>query len=153
MATLIRRRGLQVKVTYHMFALQDSDDAALPVPYPDEGEFGKFLNVFPGRIDFYSAGHTHTADVTVEVWDGIPEGWADADWEEQGEAVVSIASGELAVWDMGRADGIVPLGEAGGRWRVRAGSSGRAEVQRLTEDVGVADGVEMWLMQFWPDSE
>ncbi|REK84644.1 hypothetical protein DY245_42030 [Streptomyces inhibens] len=154
MARLVRQQELQVRVAYHSFALQESDDASLAVPYPDESEFGKYLNVFPGRLDFYSAGHTHTATVAVQVWDGPPPA-ADADekWEESEEAVVDTASGELAVWGMQRADDVVVLGDAGGRWGVRVGSAGRSEVQRVTEDVGVAHGVERWLMQFWPEAE
>ncbi|MEU7180992.1 MULTISPECIES: hypothetical protein [Streptomyces] len=153
MAQLVRQQELQVRVAYHSFALQESDDASLAVPYPDEGEFGKYLNVFPGRLDFYSAGHTHTAAVTVEVWDG-PPGICDAEeWEEQEEAVLETTGSELAVWGMQRTDDIVFLGNTGGRWRVRVGSAGRSEVQRMTEDVGVVHGVERWLVQFWPDRE
>ncbi len=148
---LVRRQELQVRVEYHSFALQESDDASLSVPYPDGSEFGKYLNVFPGRLDFYSAGHTHTAAVTVEVWDGLPAAWSEAAWEEQEEAVLETAGGELAVWGMERADDIVLLGDAGGLWRVRVGSAGRAAVERMTEDVGVVHGVERWLVQFWPD--
>jgi len=150
---LVRQHDLQVRVAYHSFALQESDDAALAVPYPDENEFGKFLNVFPGRLDFYSAGHTHTAAVAVEVWDGPATAWADGDWEEHQEAVLTTAGGELAVWGMERTDDLVHLGQTGGRWRVRVGSTGRAEVQRVTEDVGVAYNVEKWLVQFWPEPE
>lgn len=150
MARLVRQQELQVRVAYHSFALQESDDAALAVPYPDESEFGKYLNAFPGRLDFYSAGHTHTASVTVQVWDGPPPAGRDAEWEEREEAVFETAGGELAVWGMERAEDIVPLGDSGGRWGVRVGSAGRAEVQRMTEDAGVAHGVERWLLEFWP---
>ncbi|MGW2393917.1 hypothetical protein ACWCYK_31165 [Streptomyces lydicamycinicus] len=153
MAQLVRRQELRVRVAYHSFALQESDDASLAVPYPDESEFGKFLNVFPGRLDFYSAGHTHTAAVTVEVWDGLPGAWTEAEWEQQEEVVLETAGGELAVWSMQRADDVVRLEGAGGRWRVRAGAAGRAEVERMTEDVGTVDGVERWLVQFWPEQE
>lgn len=153
MAQLVRRQQLRVRVAYHGFALQESDDASLAVPYPDETEFGTYLNVFPGRLDFYSAGHTHTAAVVVEVWDGLPEARAKEKWEEQEEVVLETSSGELAVWGMERTDDIVLLGDTGGRWRVWAGSAGRAEVQRMTEDVGVVHGVERWLVQFWPDHD
>ncbi|WP_310727229.1 hypothetical protein [Streptomyces sp. N2A] len=152
MSQLVRQQKLQVRVAYHSFALQDSDDMSLAVPYPDENEFGKFLNVFPGRLDFHSAGHTHTAAMTVEVWDGRPDEWADADWEAHEEARFETACGELAVWGMQRADEVVFLGPTSGRWRVRVGSKGRAEVERVTEDVGVANGVERWLLQFYPDA-
>ncbi|CAL9294854.1 hypothetical protein SUDANB66_02400 [Streptomyces sp. SudanB66_2053] len=37
------------------------------MPFPDDYESGVFLNGFPGRLDFYSGGHTHTATLIVEV--------------------------------------------------------------------------------------
>ncbi|MPY48202.1 hypothetical protein [Streptomyces acidicola] len=57
-----------------------------------------FLNPIPGRLDIYGAGHTHTAAVTVEVWDGEPPGQDPSRWDEQAEAGFESTSGEVAVW-------------------------------------------------------
>ncbi|GGR08958.1 hypothetical protein GCM10010280_65960 [Streptomyces pilosus] len=49
---------------------QDFDDSQVPVLFPEGFESGPCLTAHPGRRDFYSAGPTHTASLTVEVWDG-----------------------------------------------------------------------------------
>ncbi|MGW0554126.1 hypothetical protein ACWDZ6_08010 [Streptomyces sp. NPDC002926] len=72
MAELVRRLRFSADVGCHSFCLQESDDVDLPVPYPEESVFGQFLTSFPGRVDIFSAAHTHTAAVTAEVWDGRP---------------------------------------------------------------------------------
>ncbi|MEU6594088.1 hypothetical protein ABZ923_33590 [Streptomyces sp. NPDC046881] len=70
MPQLVREQHVDVFVGYHAFALQESDDAFLDLDFPDEFNFGAFLSTHPGRLDITSAGHTHTASLTVEVWDG-----------------------------------------------------------------------------------
>ncbi|MFF7258675.1 hypothetical protein ACFZCL_00050 [Streptomyces sp. NPDC008159] len=150
MAELVRRQHLDADVEYHGFAFQESDDGDLPVPFPDDFEDGVFLNAFPGRLDFYSAGHTHTASVTVEVWDGEPPAQDPSQWDEQAEAGFESTSGEVAVWSTGRADDVITLSEVGGSWRVRASCTGREQAAALSEQEGVGEGVEKYLVQFWP---
>lgn len=152
MARLVRKQQVKADVAYHAFGLQESDDGDLPVPFPDDFEQGVFLNAFPGRLDIYSAGHTHTASVAVEVWDGPPLAQDAAQWDEWAEADFESTSGEVAVWSMslGRADDVITLAGSGGSWRVRVSCTGRAAAAALSEDEGTGDGVEEYLVQFWP---
>lgn len=90
--------------------------------------FGVFLGTHPGRLDITSGGHTHTAAVAVEVWDGPPPAPDPAGWDEQAEADFTSTGGEVAVWSMhtGRADDLNTLADAGGSWRARVSCAGRA---------------------------
>ncbi|MFG2313225.1 hypothetical protein ACGFS9_31895 [Streptomyces sp. NPDC048566] len=154
MAQIVRRQQTKAFVGYFSFGLQDSDDASLPVPFPDDFATDTFLGVHPGRLDVTSGGHTHTALLDVEVWDAVPPPQKAADWDEVAEADFESISGTMAVWSMhtGRMDGDIKLGEAGGCWRVRACCSGRAEAAALSEAEGAATGAERYLLQFWPSS-
>ncbi|MFJ1975323.1 hypothetical protein ACIO93_42660 [Streptomyces sp. NPDC087903] len=151
MSELVRQYQLSADVGYHAFGLQESDDGDLPVPFPDDFERGVFLNAFPGRLDLYSAGHTHTASLAVEVWDGQPPALDPSGWDEQAEADFESSSGEIAVWSMslGRTEEVFALG-ACGLWRVRVGCTGRAAAAALSEGEGTGEGVERYLVQFWP---
>ncbi|WP_053674002.1 hypothetical protein [Streptomyces sp. NRRL B-1140] len=152
MAELVRQQHLDADVGYHGFGLQESDDGELPVPFPDDFKQGVFLNDFPGRLDIFSGGHTHTAAVTVEVWDGQPPEQDPSLWDEQAETDFESTSGEVAVWSMslGRADEVITLADSGGSWRVRVSCAGRSEAQALSEHEGTGEGVEKYLVQFWP---
>ncbi|WP_328394564.1 hypothetical protein OHS70_06455 [Streptomyces sp. NBC_00390] len=152
MAKLVRQVRFGADVGYHGFCLQESDDAVLPVPYPDGSVFGRFLTLFPGRIDIFSAGHTHTAAVTAEVWDGRPPEEHLSHWDEHGEGEYVSTSGTVAVWSMsvGRTEYDIPLADEGGRWQVQVLCTGRAEAERLSAETGTADGVERYLVRFWP---
>lgn len=111
-----------------------------------------FLNAFPGRLDIHSAGYTHTASVTVEVWDGRPPEQDPSGWDERAEADFESSSGEVAVWSMGlgRADDVITLADSGGSWRVRVHCAGRSAAAALSEQEGTGEGVERYLVQFWP---
>ncbi|WP_128431660.1 hypothetical protein [Streptomyces cyaneus] len=152
MAELVRQQHVDAHVGNHGFGFQESDDGDLPVPFPDDFEQGGFLHAFPGRLDIYSAGHTHTASVAVEVWDGQPPAQDPAQWDEQAEAAFESISGEVAVWsmDLGRADDVITLADSGGSWRVRVSCTGRDEAAALSEGEGTGHGVEKYLVQFWP---
>ncbi|UFR06918.1 hypothetical protein KBP30_39660 [Streptomyces sp. Go40/10] len=137
---------------YHAFALQDSDDAFLDPEFPDAFDFGTFLSTHPGRLDITSAGHTHTASLTVEVWDGPAPVRDSACWDEQAEADFESVSGQVAVWSMslGRLDELIRLADSGGVWRVRVSSAGRADARALAESEESVKGVERYLVQFRP---
>ncbi|MFJ4952986.1 hypothetical protein [Streptomyces sp. NPDC088760] len=152
MPQFVREQHVDVFVGYHAFALQESDDAFLDLEFPDEFNFGTFLSTHPGRLDITSAGHTHTASLTVEVWDGPAPVQDAAAWEEQAEAAFESVSGQVAVWSMslGRLDDLITLADSGGLWRVRVSSAGRAEVRALAESEESIKGVERYLVQFWP---
>ncbi|GAA1530776.1 hypothetical protein GCM10009730_45070 [Streptomyces albidochromogenes] len=151
-ARLVRRQQVDAYVGYFAFGLQDSDDAALPVPFPDDFDRGVFLGIRPGRLDITRGGHTHTAAVDIEVWDAAAPPQDPADWDEQAEARIESTSGQLAVWSLhtGRTDDVITLAERGGTWRVRVSCSGRAEAAALSEGEGTGAGVERYLIQFWP---
>ncbi|MET9422192.1 hypothetical protein ABZY06_15880 [Streptomyces sp. NPDC006540] len=150
MAELLRQEQLDVEVAFRGFGFQESDDSAVPVPFGDDYEWGVFLNQHVRRFDLFSAGHTHTAAVTVRIWDGEPEA-EKADWDEQGEVDFESTTGDVAVWTttLGRSQQLIRLGSAG-MWRVRVGCTGRAEVERVTRTEGDAYGLERYMMDFWP---
>ncbi|MFE1442307.1 hypothetical protein [Streptomyces sp. NPDC058739] len=155
MARLVRQQRVHAFVGYFSFGRQESDDADLPVPFPDDFHSDGFLGTHPGRLDITSGGHTHTATVDVEVWDGVPPAQALAAWDEQAEADLETTSGRIAVWSMhtGRMDEVITLAEPGrSSWRVRVHCAGRAEAAALSEDAGTGVGAERYLFQFWPAS-
>ncbi|MEV0635221.1 hypothetical protein AB0I77_09700 [Streptomyces sp. NPDC050619] len=151
MAVLIRRQEYPVHVDYNGWALQDFDDTQVPVLFPEGFEGDTFLAAHPGRLDFLSAGHTHTASLAVEVWDGEPEMPA-GDWDETATASVACSSGKLRV--TGVAGGPMPyaieLSDRPGAWMVRVVCTGRTEAFRQAQH-GVVRGVEQYVAQFWRD--
>ncbi|MFJ6940547.1 hypothetical protein [Streptomyces sp. NPDC101132] len=154
MAELVASQVLDVHVEFHAFALQEADDMEVPAPFPEELETSPepaFLTAHDKRLDFASAGHTHHAALTAEVWSGEPPMHAGESWEAQGEAEILSTTGELSVETMSgvAAETVVELGRPETLWRVRAYGSGRAEVARLAA-VDVPEGVERYLVQFWP---
>lgn len=142
MAHLIRQYEIDAAVAYHGFCFQESDDGDVPVPFPDDYRFGMFLNAFPGRLDVFSGGHTHTAAVTAQVWDGLPPQEDPADWDEMAEADYESRSGDVAVWSMGegRQDDLITLADGSGPWRVGVCCTGRAEAERLCQFSAVHRG-------------
>ncbi|MCB5905896.1 hypothetical protein [Streptomyces pinistramenti] len=152
MAALVSKQSLEVDVAYHGFCFQESDDFAVPVPFADGFVQDRFLNGHERRIDLYSAGHTHTAQVTVEVWNAAPAPAPSTGWECDARAEIETTSGELAIWAMtlGRADEVVHLADEGGWWNVRVRCTGREAVRRVTEAGEDAEGIERYVIQFWP---
>lgn len=151
-AQLMRQQRVDAYVGYHAFGLQESDDADLAVPCPDDFDTSAFLSTHPGRLDITSGGHTHTATVNVEVWDGPPPLGDPSGWDEQAEADFESTSGQVALWSMhtGRSEDVITLADSGGPWRVRVSCAGRAEAAALSEGEGTGHGVERYLVQFWP---
>ncbi|WP_432042503.1 hypothetical protein [Streptomyces cadmiisoli] len=152
MAEVIRRQHIDADVEHHGFGFQESDDADVPVPFPDDFTDREFLNPFPGRLDIRSAGHTHTASITVEVWNGPPPEPDSTEWDEHAEADFESSRGEVAVWSMGlgRAGDVITLADSGGSWRVRVGCLGRRAAAALSEQEGTGHGAEKYLVRFWP---
>ncbi|MFG2487942.1 hypothetical protein ACGFSI_35000 [Streptomyces virginiae] len=148
MATLLGQQELDARVEFRAFGFQESDESVVPVPFPDDFNRGVFLSPHVRRFDVFSAGHTHTAAVTVRVWDGLPDA-EDVEWEERGEIDYESVTGDVAVWGSGRSEDLIQLGR-GGMWRVRVLCTGRAEVERVTRDEGTAHRVERYVIDFWP---
>ncbi|MGW0531114.1 hypothetical protein [Streptomyces sp. NPDC003032] len=151
MVALVQEQRLEVFVDDFTFAFQESWDAELPVEYPDGINVDVFVNTFPGRVDVTSAGHIHTAEVLVQVWDGPPPAEDVTAWDAYAEAEIESMSGDVAVWTptMGRTDELIKLGRKGS-WRVRVHCVGRAEVAALRNSEESVVGVERYLVQFFP---
>ncbi|WP_328512779.1 hypothetical protein OG842_43785 (plasmid) [Streptomyces sp. NBC_00376] len=153
MAELVMREEIRVSVEFHAFALQEEDDMEVAAPFPEEraeAPGAVFLTAYDKRLDFESAGHTHEAVLTAEVWSSEPSVTGDVRWEVQGEAEIFSTTGNLSVETMsGVGEGRVELGRPDTLCKVRASCSGRAEVARLAA-VDVPVGVERYLVQFWP---
>ncbi|GAA4031012.1 hypothetical protein [Streptomyces plumbiresistens] len=150
MANLIRRHETPVEVDFGAWALQDWDDTQVPVMFPGDFEPGPFLSTREGRLDFTSAGHTHTAALTVEIWDAEPAVPAGR-WDATAEANVYCSSGKLRAWSMaGPTPGTIELSDGPGTWSVRVVSAGRRQVAELAAH-GVPEGVEQYTAQFWPE--
>lgn len=45
---------------------------------------------------------------------------------------------------------VIELGASDPDWHVRVYCSGRDEVARVIKEEGIAEGVERYLVQFWP---
>ncbi|MFF9870527.1 hypothetical protein ACF1G0_35055 [Streptomyces sp. NPDC013953] len=154
MGELIQRQDLKAEVDFYGFCLQEADDTHVPLEYPEGRAQGAFLTAHEGRLDFESAGHTHTAALSIEVWDDQPPEQPQGVWDEHGRAQLHSPSGQLAVWGVAGGPGAthVDLPAAGRIWNVRAYCAGREEVRRLAQE-GVPEGVERYLVQFWPTAE
>ncbi|WP_282790872.1 hypothetical protein [Streptomyces sp. CC224B] len=150
MAQLISREEVPVDIDYYGLYLQDWDDIQVPDPFPKGWEAGPFLTTRTGRLDITSAAHTHTATLTVEVWDQEPAP-PPGDWEETALTEIACTSGKLEVG--GVTNGPMPdpihLADHAGTWRVRITCTGRAEVAELAKHEAV-EGVERYVLQFWP---
>ena len=101
-----------------------------------------------GSTYLLSGGTDHYPHVSVEVCPAEPEvpvGWERIDEDEDvfSRPVLRLHS---VTSQLGARAIKLP---AAGRWRIRAASSGRADVQRLGE-ASFAEGVERWLLQLWP---
>ncbi|MVO87780.1 hypothetical protein GPA10_24215 [Streptomyces sp. p1417] len=151
MSELISREEVSVEVDFYGIYLQDWDDSQVPVPFPEGWEAGPFLRARPGRLDITSAGHTHTAALTVEVWDAEPPA-PSGDWEESERAEILSISGELEVGGVAGGPMPEPIRLSGREcnWSVRVACSGRSEVAEKARQ-GVPEGVvERYVLQFWP---
>ncbi len=152
LADLIRRQEYPVNVDYNGWALQDFDDTQVPVLFPEGFESGTFLTAHPGRLDFYSAGHTHTASLTVEIWDGEPA-VPTGEWDEAALASIVCSSGKLRARGMAAGPMLeaIELSDGPGVWTVRVVCAGREAAAAQTQH-GVVHGVERYIAQFWPNA-
>lgn len=150
MAGLIRSQEYPVNVDYHGWALEDADDRQVPVPFPEGFEGGTFLAAHPGRLDFHSAGHTHTVSLRVEIWDGEPAVPA-GEWDETALAGIVCSSGTLRARGVaaGPMPGTIELSDGPGVWVVRVVCTGREAAFAQTQH-RVVHGVERYVAQFWP---
>ncbi|GAA2254862.1 hypothetical protein GCM10010232_50110 [Streptomyces amakusaensis] len=155
MAQKVSEQHLKPWVDFFGLCLQEADGEGVPVRWPGEREMdGEFLIAREGRIDLESAGHTHQAAMTVEVWDAEPPADLPGEWDAEAEAELFSLSGRLRVWAVtyGPDEESVELGRAGVRWRVRVRCAGRTRVAELAplEEVEEVEGVEQYVVQMWP---
>lgn len=153
MAELISREEVPVEVDFYGLYLQDWDDSQVPVPFPKGWEAGPFLQARSGRLDITSGGHTHTAGLTVEVWDAEPSA-PSGDWEETALTEISNTSGQLEVGGVtcGPMPDPIQLSDHACTWNVRVSCKGRAEVAEQARR-GIPEGVvERYVFQFWPQA-
>ncbi|OEJ35209.1 hypothetical protein [Streptomyces subrutilus] len=150
MAVLLGQQDLDVRVEFRSFGFQESDDSVVPVPFPDDFQWGVFLQGHVRRFDVFSAGHSHTASLAVRVWDSPPDSGA-GDWDEQAETDFESVTGDVAVWGSGRSEELIRLARPG-MWRGRVRCAGRAEVASVTQSEGTAYGVERYAIDFWPET-
>ncbi|MGW0885755.1 hypothetical protein [Streptomyces sp. NPDC002671] len=136
--TVLVRQDVQVHVDFYGFALQEHDDMAAPVPYPEEraeSDEGLFLTTHEMRVDIES-GEDHR-----EAWEA-----------PGGEAEICSTTGRLSIEACGgpMAESL-ELGSPGTLWKIRVYCTGRAEVARLAH-LEVPRGIERYVVQFWPAS-
>lgn len=54
MATLLGRQELDARVEFRSFSFQESDESVVPVPFPDDFQWGVFLQAHVRRFDLFS---------------------------------------------------------------------------------------------------
>ncbi|MFJ3019557.1 hypothetical protein ACIPH4_01165 [Streptomyces tendae] len=140
---------VRVLVDYYGLCLQDADDAWLPAMFPEGFAAGDFGTEMPGRIDLTSAGHTQHVAATAEVWEHEPP-LLEGPWDKTATARIECRSGTLRLWSMG-GPGLedITLPSAPATWNARIFCTGRQEAAAASRD-GVPDGVEQYVVQFWP---
>ncbi|SEB57031.1 hypothetical protein [Streptomyces sp. TLI_105] len=151
-ATLMGEQVLEPEVDFYGLCLQDADLSVVPNPYPAGRVMEGFVHARPGRVDIESAAHTHTAVMTAQVWDAEPPVDDTRVWDEQAETTVRCRTGKLQVGGVtcGPIAREIELGAPGTQWNVRLYGAGRAEVAKAVEEEGIAEGIETYLVQFWP---
>ncbi|MEU5919755.1 hypothetical protein [Streptomyces sp. NPDC047141] len=151
-AALVGEQVLEPEVDFYGLCLQDADLSLVPDPYPAVRLMEGFVHAMPGRVDIESAAHTHTAVMTAQVWDAETPADATRVWGEQAEITVRCRTGNLQVWGVtcGPIAQEIELGSPDTEWNVRVSSAGRAEAAKAVDDEGVAEGIETYLVQFWP---
>ncbi|MFB7784856.1 hypothetical protein ACFY0N_39015 [Streptomyces vinaceus] len=92
---MLGEQELDAPVEFRSFGFQESDDAVVPVPFPNESSWGVILQGHVRRFDVFSAGHTHTAAVKARIWDGAPEA-EGGHWDEKEEIDYESVSDDAA---------------------------------------------------------
>ncbi len=154
MTIRVSRDEVHVHVDFYGWALQEADDSLIPARYPSGKDDSKSRLVTPrsGRLDIASAGHTHTAFLAAEVWESEPPRDEGEKWDACEDARIFSHTGRLAVCvtTTKQLDRIT-LGRPETTWHARVYCTGRDEVFRLAQ-LDVPEGIERYLVQFWPAS-
>ncbi|MFF4464261.1 hypothetical protein ACFY13_32675 [Streptomyces mirabilis] len=103
---------------YNAFGLQESDDADLPVPFPDDFDYDTFLSTHPGRWTSPAVATPTLPPSRSKCGTARRPNKTQPIWDEQAEADFESTSGQVAVWSMslGRADDVITLADSGGAW-------------------------------------
>lgn len=150
-----------VLVEYSQFYLVEEDSQAgrmeLTVP---KGE--RWLTTGTGWIVFLSGSSDHCPAVRIEAW--VQEPTTDpASWDEVTETTLETTAEDmrLRALTMQPSEELIEIGPPG-RYHVRAHRRGSSGVRRAVEDafiraheqgkpVVLPEGVEQYLIQFWPN--
>ncbi|PJN06105.1 hypothetical protein CG723_40880 [Streptomyces sp. CB01635] len=142
---LLATQHLDAEVMFYGLWMEDIGASFDDEPKPD-APFGSSTG---GRVVIHSGGHTHTADFCAEVWDEEPPE-APGPWEKVAQTQIDAPAGQVRLWTyaaMTKED--IVLGQPGRTWRVRVHVRGREEVHKLAQ-LDVPEGIEHYLVQFWP---
>lgn len=136
---------VSAEVMFYALWMQDVGASFDDEPAPDVS----FGTSDRGRVAIPSGGHSHTADFNAEVWDEEPPA-APGPWDEVAQTQIDAPAGDVRLWTYGAmTQPDISLGRSGLMWNVRVHVRGREEVRRLAE-LDVPEGVEQYLVQFWP---
>ncbi|MEB8342571.1 hypothetical protein [Streptomyces endophyticus] len=142
---LLAEQCLDAEVMFYGLWMQDVGASFDDEPMSD----APFASSAGARVVVHSAGHTHSADFRAEVWDEEPPP-APGSWEETVQTRIDAPAGRLRLWTYAAASREdILLGRPGLTWGVRVQVRGRNEVRALAQ-LGVPEGVEHYLAQFWP---
>jgi hypothetical protein len=142
-----------VPVSFYLFGIQDTDEAALSSLFPDGAVSGGLVTVHPGRLDITTGVHTQYVKLRVQCWSddpGPPEGAA---WDDAASGTLAVPSGEMAVWEMmGRTPDSFLLPQGPGAYRFDAHCCGREQARTLSRQkvTRIPREVEEITLRFWP---
>lgn len=149
-----------VLVEYSQFYLVEEDSRAgrMELTVPD-GE--RWLTTGTGWMVFLSGSSDHYPAVRIEVWSQEPPAEPEP-WERAEETTVetTVEDVRLRALTMQPSEELLEIGPPG-HYHVRASCRGRSDVRRAVEDafvraheegrpVVLPEGVERYLIQFWP---
>ncbi|GAA2340255.1 hypothetical protein OKJ48_20525 [Streptomyces kunmingensis] len=142
---LLAEQTVAAEVMYYGLWMQDIGASFDDEPAPN----ASFGSASDSRVVMHSGGHTHTASLRAEVWDEEPPA-APRPWEFPEQTQIEAPAGELRLRTYGAmTPELIALGKGGRTWNVRIQVSDREEVEKLAE-LDVPEGVEQYLVQFWP---
>ncbi len=141
-----------VDVLYSFFYLQDGgqtwlDDDSLP-PSPAEGD--ELTATGKDWVSIVSEAQDHVAGIQLEAWATEPP--RQDDWEISEDFQVVWSTGEIApvAVTMGPSEEEIIVGPPG-TYAGRVYSRGREDTRNAREaGLEIPDGLEQYLVQFWP---
>ncbi|WP_328934942.1 MULTISPECIES: hypothetical protein [unclassified Streptomyces] len=143
-------------MSFYLFGIQDTDEAALPSLFPDGAASGDLVTALPGRLDITTGVHTQYVTLHVQCWSGDPGAPEEGVWDAVASGTLAVPSGEMAVWEMmGRTPDTFRLPQGAGAYRLDARCSGREQARALSRQKAtrIPREVEEITLRFWPESD